>query len=196
MKWESIQDQWQSANGSSKEAKIQQYVQDAKNRERSLHRAVRRRDILETGIALLLVPFFGYFAWSSLGKEMWLAAFAATVLVGCCLYIPWRLHQARKLQPDPERSSDMLVYLHAELDATKAQYRLLKDILGWYLGPLGGAVILLYFGVQGWSLNTLFYTLIVLGLYGVIYLLNQKAAAHKIAPRIEQIENQIRELSR
>jgi len=196
MKWEALQTSWQSANGTVEEAQLKQWVQAAKDRDRNLHRIVRRRDILETSIALLLVPVFGFFAWFFLGKGMWVAAFGSALLVAGCLYIPWRLHQARKLQPDPEMSTDMLVYLRAERDATEAQYLLLKGILRWYLGPIGVAVILLYFGVQGWSLSTLYYTLLVLGLYGVIYLLNQKAAARKIAPRIEQIDEQIRALNR
>jgi len=195
MKWEALQTSWQSTNGTVEEAQLKQWVQAAKDRDHYLHRAVRRRDILETGIALLLVPVFGFFAWFLLGKGMWVAAFAAALLVAGCLYIPWRLRQARKLQPDPEMSTDMLVYLRAERDATEAQYHLLKGILRWYLGPIGAAVILLYFGVQGWSLSTLYYTLLVLGLYGVIYLLNQKAAARKVAPRIEQIDEQIRALN-
>lgn len=196
MKWESLQTSWQSANGTVDEAKWKQWVQDARDRDHHLHRTVRRRDILETSVALLLVPVFGFFGWFSLGKGMWVAALASALLVVCCLYIPWRLRRTRKLQPDPEMSTDMLVYLRAERDATQAQYNLSKGILSWYLGPIGVAVILLYYGVQGWSLNTLFYALLVVGLFGVIYLLNQKAAARKIAPRIEQIDGQIRELER
>lgn len=196
MKWESLQASWQSASGTVEEAKWKQLMQDAKDRERKLHRTVRRRDILETSIALLLTPVFGFFAWSLLVKGMWVAALASAALVVCCLYIPWRLRQARKLQPDPEMSTDMLAYLRAERDATEAQVHLSKGILSWYLGPIGVAVILLYFGIQGWSLTTLYYTLFVFGLFGVIYLLNQKAAARKIEPRIEQIDEQIRELNR
>lgn len=194
MKWESIQTDWQSAGTTVAQTALKQMVQSVKARDRGLHQTVRRRDLIETVVALPMVPIFGFAAWSAVGKGLWLSAFAALLLVACCLYIPWRLRQARKLQPDPQTSTDMLAYLQAERAAARAQYDLLKGILGWYLGPIGVGVILFYFGANGWSMATLYYTLFVLGIYLIIYLLNQMAATGKIAPQIKQIDTQIREL--
>lgn len=196
MNWDTIQNQWQTGAGTPGSEDARQVVQNARRRNRDLHRKVKRRDLIETTVALLMVPVFGVFAWLAFGKGEWLTAFASAFLIGWCLYVPWRLHKTRKLIPDPETSNDMLGYLKTERRATQGQYDLLRGVLRWYLGPAGFGVLLFYFSARGFSLDTGIYTLVVVGVYGLIYVANQRAAIRRFAPAIEQIDRQIEELSR
>jgi len=196
MNWDSIQTGWQNAANNSDPDTTRRMVVSAKQRDRELHQSVRRRDLLETTVALLIAPFFAYFTWITLGKSMWLAAAASVLLVAWSLFVPWHLRRARKLQPDPVLSTDMLTYLRAEKKATQAQYEMLHGILRWYLGPAGVGVILLFLGVRGWSAASLYYSLTVLAVYFAIYVANRRVARRNIAPKIDQIDRQINAVSR
>ena len=196
MNWDSVQTTWQNANDTVDPGKTEHLVASARQRDRELHRSVRRRDLVETTVALLIAPFFAFFTWIALGRSLWLAAAASALLTAWSLYVPWRLRRARKLQPDPTLSTDMLTYLYAEKEATQAQYALLHGVLRWYLGPAGAGVMLLFFGIRGWSSASLYYALAVLALYFVIYLANRRVASRNISPKIEEIDRQIQELNR
>lgn len=191
-----VQTRWQKAGNPLDASTIGRLVASAEQRDRELHQSVRRRDLIETTVALLIAPFFAFFTWITLGKSLWLAAAASALLSAWSLFVPWRLRQVRKLQPDPTSSTDMLTYLRAEKEATQAQYKLMHGILRWYLGPAGIGVILLFFGIRGWSAASFYYSLAVLALYLIIYLGNRRAASRNIAPKIEQIKCQINEISR
>ena len=70
MNWGNIQNEWQTSNGIPGEAEIQRMAQSAQERSRNVHRAVKRRDLIETTAALLIAPMFGFWAWSALGKGL------------------------------------------------------------------------------------------------------------------------------
>lgn len=195
MNWDNLQNQWQNSNSAPHSVEIQRLLQKARERNRNVHQKVKRRDLIETFVALLIAPVFGISAGLALINGLWIKAFAAAFLTAWCLFVPWRLRKTRNLFPDPETSADMLGYLKAERRATQGQYELLRGVSWWYLGPAGFGALLFYASIRGFSLDTAIYTLVVLGLFGFIHLANQRAATRKFAAAIEQIDCQIEELS-
>jgi hypothetical protein len=101
-------------------------------RAAELDRAVRRRDRIETVVALALLPIFGWVAWATPHPVS--AVGAATVALACVV-IPVRLRMARRRRPDPGLPLEQS--LRAELDRIRAQERLLGSVAWWYLAPLG-----------------------------------------------------------
>jgi hypothetical protein len=122
MNWGNIQDDWKISNGIPDSAEIQSMVQIAQERSRNLHRLVKRRDFIETTVALLIAPLFGFVVWSAFGKGLWITAFASAFLASWCLFVPWHLRKTRKLFPDPKTSDDMLGYLKAERRAASRKF--------------------------------------------------------------------------
>lgn len=194
MNWDVIQQGWQSTGPAPERSEVERMARDARQRARKLHRRVRWRDGLETVVAVVLAPVFAWLFHFMLGHGMWLAAAGSALIAVWCLYVPWRLHRARRLLPDPKASADMLSYLRQERVATRAQYELLRSILRWYLGPAAVGVFMVYYGIRGWSMETLYYFAAVFVLYGLIYIGNRSAASKQLAPALERIERAIEEL--
>lgn len=163
-------------------------------RERRLHRRVRLRDAIETIVALLIAPFFGVASWFFFSHGLWLTTAGALLLTLWCLFVPWKLRQARKLKPRLHPEVDLLSYLHQERQALQAQYHLLDGIIGWYLGPAAVGVLAFYLGVKGLSWDSAVYTAAVLFVYGLIYIGNRAAAHKQLRPQIESIDREILDL--
>jgi hypothetical protein len=191
MKWEDLSSAWTK---STSQQPMNLRIADLEYRERTTHRRVRRRDLLETIVAVLLAPIFAATTYFLAREGVWLSSAASLLLTGSCLYIPWRLRKARRMLPTLRPDTPTLDYLRQERDALQAQYQLLNGILGWYLGPLGVGAVLLYAGIRGLSVDTAIYTTAVLALYGVIYLGNRAAARKQIKPLIDEIDQQIAQL--
>jgi len=147
-----------------------------------LERTVRRRDWVETGSALLMVPLFAGVALAASDRVVRLGAL---VVVAACLLIPWRLRAARR--PPLDRGLSIAEALRQELDRVTAQQRLLRSVLWWYLGPLGLGVALIVVGSvpSFWPATA---TLVVMTwLYWQIWRLNQRTVERQLEPRIGEI---------
>ena len=169
-------------------------ISNLEYRERTTHRRVRRRDLLETIVAVPLAVFFLVAGYFLLRHGMWLSGAAALWLTASCIYIPWQLRKARRMLPALKPDSPTLEYLRRERDALHAQFDLLNGILRWYLGPLGVGVLLFYAGIKGLSSDTAWYSAAVIGLYGLIYLGNRATARKRIQPLIDEVEQHISQL--
>lgn len=160
-------------------------------RSRKLEALVRRRDRLETGVALAIAPFFAavlVLSTSSVGR------IGAAILVLSCVFIPLRLARARRLFRPAGPDSPLRDFLAAERERLLAQRRLLRSIVWWYLLPLGIGVVLL-FGSRSSALATAVYAAIVLALYAGIYRLNQRAVATELDPRLVEVDEMLRALA-
>lgn len=191
MNWNELPNTWKQ---SEEKQPMELSIDALQHRERTTHRRVRRRDLLETVVAIPLAVFFAAAGVILLKKGVWLSGAAALWLTASCIYIPWRLREARKLLPVLRPETPTLEYLRCERDALHAQYELLNGILRWYLGPLGVGVLAFYAGIKGWSSDTAWYTAAVTGLYGLIYLGNRAAAQKRIKPLIAEVEQHISQL--
>jgi Flp pilus assembly protein TadB len=73
-------------------------VAAVRERAAELDQAVRRRDRIETALALALLPIFAWVAWATPHPA---SAAGAVIVALACVVIPIRLRLARRRRPDP-----------------------------------------------------------------------------------------------
>jgi len=193
MNWNDLCENWTKQTFAENQT-MAQSIADIKAKAKTLHRRIVFRDRLETVVALLMAPVFAYGSYKLGSDGLMVASAAALMLAIWSLYVPWKLHKARRLIPSAEADLSLLEYLHVECAALQAQYALLSGILRWYLGPPAFGVLVLYTGIKGFGVQSARFALAVLVVYSVIYLLNRVAADKRLAPMITRIKNQIHQL--
>lgn len=160
-------------------------------------KSIKRRDILEISIALLLIPIWGWKLFYSAGMMqsigLWIAILA-------CIYIPYRLMKAKKVSAPQDDS--VLAYLEVEKIKLQNQKFLLETIALWYISPLMTAIVLITagatvndVGIPQIALQLMIYysfcALLVVG----TYLLNSRAAKKKFQPLLDKVNQRISEIN-
>ncbi len=159
-----------------------------------LWQRVRRRDLLETAVAIPLVPLFGVAAVMLAMAGLPTAAAFAGFLAVAVAWIPLRLWRARQSIPAPDPGGSALAFLRAERRALELQVELLSSVAWWYWGPIGVGVIGLVAGIRGLTPETLVYAGFVAVLCAAIEVANRLAVRKGIRPAIAAVDRQIREL--
>lgn len=152
-------------------------------RSRTLDAQVRRRDRLEIGVALALVPVFGAAAVLS---PILVSRVGAAILALTCLAIPWRLLAARRGVPSSPLDRPLVDFAREERERVLAQRRLLASIVWWYLLPLYVGIVLIVGGVQPLG-RTAAYAVVSAAVYAGIYALNRRAIANELDPRLTEL---------
>jgi hypothetical protein len=153
-------------------------------RAAELDRAVRRRDRIETVVALVLLPIF---AWVAVATPHPVSAVGAAIVALACALIPVRLRLARRRRPDP--GLPLAQSLRAELDRIRAQERLLGSVAWWYLAPLGAGVILFMAGAPVAPLFKVGYAALVVAFFGWLLHLNLRAVRRDLQPVARDLES-------
>lgn len=160
-----------------------QELRAVRARAAGIARTVRRRDWIETGIALILLPLF---AWQAVHAPTLLSSIGAAIIAVACIVIPLRLRHARGREPDP--TAPVLDALRAELQRVRAQERLLGTVAWWYFGPLGIGVILLVGGSSASAAFRIGYAMIVVVIFGVLLHLNLRTVRNICWPVARELE--------
>lgn len=197
MKLDDLKNDWNkkiSTTDSKKQIKelckmLEQKI-DANNQQ------IKRRDSLEIGISLVLIPFWivGLFLSVSTLQSI---GFVAAIL--SCLYIPYKMMEAKKI--DSPKDHSVREFLLCERQKLVKQKQMLETVHWWYLTPLGVSIALMSLGAKvtesGWPVFTNFnvtYLAIVVVVYVGIYFMNLSVAKKKFTPLIENIDNRLEEL--
>jgi hypothetical protein len=151
-------------------------------RARELEAIVRRRDLIETVAALLVLPVFGFFALRP--GELLVRAGAAIVALAC-IAIPIVLKLARRRRPD--LGQPVATFLRLELDLVLRQRRLLLTVPLWYLLPLGAGVILFFAGASPSPWLTAAYAAVVVVFFAALWRLNRRAVTSELEPREREL---------
>lgn len=151
-------------------------------RVRALQVHTRRRDRIETGVAIAMLPFFAWLVMKA--PSMVSRIGAALICLGCLLTI-FRLRQARR--HDPDASLALADSLRAELRWTEAQERLLRSVAWWYIAPLCGGAMLFVVGGDAPTLFRVGYAAVTIAFACVLFFLNRHAARQEIAPRSAEL---------
>lgn len=148
------------------------------------------RDLREVGVAVVLVPIFLVSGWI-VHWTLYLCAFGCLVVGGFML-----LDRRRHKRKTPDLRSSLKDCVITSLSEINHQIWLLKNILWWYLLPLG-VPILLFFSWEVWDvpgpmlqtiLALLFLDGILIALYAFIHWLNQHAVRKHLEPRRLELE--------
>lgn len=175
---------WQTRGDGAGEAAPEELARRVFEQSRRLEGLVRRRDRLETAVALAIAPFFAAVVWLS---PHLLARVGAALLTVSCVAIPFRLARARRGFAPGAADRPLLTFLHEERERVSAQRRLLRSIFWWYLLPLGIGVVLLFSGVRSGQAAAI-YAVIVAVVYWGIYHLNQRLVASELDPRLAELD--------
>ena len=190
MQWNEHRKQWQQSSDGSAE-KIAAKPPALVTR---LRRQILRRDLLESAIAFLMLPFFVLFSWKAVAHQKWILLAFLLFLIGAIVYVPWRLWQERRKLPKADPQTSIRDYLEAERAAMLAQAKLLEGIWWWYLGPLGVGVVGVYVSIRGLVWQSLAYAVAVLVVYLMIGKGNAVAARSQFRVAVSQIEDDIAQL--
>lgn len=183
MNFDELETVWRGGDD-GRSAEEAQAIESARARAEQIDRAVRRRDWLETLIALAMAPLFG---WMALNSASWTSTLGAWIVTAACLLIPVRLRLARRATPD--RGLPVARAVEAELAAIRAQQRLLGSVAWWYLTPLGAGVILFFSGAPVSTWTKVAYAAAVVGIYVWMLRLNLHAVRAKLDPVARELEH-------
>jgi len=191
MDWNQIRRQWQNTSDAVAPVSDSEMLADVRQRESKVRNLVKRRDRLETIIAVLLVPVFGYAAWRAGARADWLATFFSLWLTAWVIYVPWHFWRVRRRMAQPRPELTLIVYLTQQRDAMLAQARMLEQVWIWYLAPCAIGVIGLNLAAAGATAGTLIYATIVLAFCAFLGRLNRRAARTHFRDLAAQIDQQL-----
>jgi len=165
-------------------------LREVRHNQRHFQSLIFWRDVREVGVATLLAV---YFAWRGWHNQRWPDEMLALTCLGIGIFMlvdRWRQRGRRPLPNDPLKAC----VVHS-LHAVTHQIWLLKNILWWYLLPLGvglGIDILVPLAPT-WRIGAAAYQDIrlVVGfctlVFAFVYLLNQYAMRKHLEPRRQEL---------
>lgn len=203
MTFDELQKTWQSQESSfSLSIDSDMLLREIKRNKKHFESAIFWRDVREGGGSILMSVVFLYFG---LKMNLWPLFVVALLVLGVGVFvIVDRIVQKRKR---PEPAGTLMGCIESSLAQVVHQIWLLKNVLWWYLLPLGGAIafFVVYVawmirGLPGMGLIFLFaYSVLCILLYWGIYHLNQWAVRKKLNPRkqeLEQLLNSLKDANR
>ena len=199
MTFDELQKAWQSQESRFKlRIDSDMLLKEIRRNKKHFESAIFRRDVREGGCCLVMFVFFLY---QGLKMNLWpLFVTALLVLsVGVFLIVD-RIVQKKKR---PEPAGTLMDCIESSLAQVVHQIWLLKNVLWWYLLPLGGGIGFIV-GYVAWMIRKdigkgwiflLGYSIFVIFLYWGIYHLNQWGVRKKLAPRKQELESLLNSLT-
>lgn len=201
MTFDELQKTWQSQQADPKFViDPDLLLKEIKRNKEYFESAIFWRDVREIGVAILLVAVFLYFGIKDNLWPMWLLALLC-LWVGVFM-VADRIVQKRR---QPCLSDSLFNCVKSSLAQINHQVWLLRNVLWWYLSPLGAGMIIWfsYCGIsvmisENPSIGYLLFILIcIVGtilLYWGVYWLNQRAIGKELAPRKHELEDLLNSL--
>lgn len=201
MTFNELQNNWQSQQPEPKLAiDPDLLLKEVKRNQRNFESIIFWRDVGEVGVAVVLIPIFLY---PGIKDKLW----PLCLLAFLCFWIAAFMVVDRIIQKRrrPCLSDSLINCTKSSLAQVNHQVWLLKNVLWWYLGPLG-AGLLIWFGSCGISVmisehpstgTVLFILGCIVGtllLYWGIYWLNQYAVRSELIPRKNELEDLLNSL--
>ena len=185
MTFDELQKTWQSQQENYK-LKIEPAIllREVQRNQKSFESTIFWRDVREVGIALLCGAVFLYFGIKS---ELWPLYLLAILCLWVSVFIVVDRRKQKRNQPCP--SDSLFDYANSSLGQINHQIWLLKNVLWWYVAPIGVGLII-WFG----SRSSLIDIVVVIFLSLGVYWLNQRAVRKELQPRKEELEELLNNL--
>jgi hypothetical protein len=190
MNFDELQKAWQS-KGHETQMTINTdlLLQEVRRNQRHFEATIFWRDAREIGVAMLLTGLFGW--WGIMGRN-WPVLVMALACLGVGIFM--LVDRVRQRRKQPAKADPLKACVEASLVQVNHQIWLLKNVLWWYLLPLG-ASLLLIFGREMWQSGSAKAAIVpavcTLGcvvLYWGIYRLNQYAVRKALEPRMQELQ--------
>jgi len=154
-------------------------IESMNQKMNNFEKQIRRRDFLEIGVALLMVPLFSYYFYRDSNPMVKLGA---AIIIATNFVVVYKLLEAKRAKHVVDPGSPVAGQLSISLLRVERQIRLLKSVLWWYLLPFFVGVVFLLLGSVGILWIRILFILLIAVLYGYIYYLNMKALREKLVP--------------
>jgi hypothetical protein len=172
-------------------------LKEVHRNEQQLRATIFFRDLREVGVAGALIPVFIYLGWTSQNWTNYLVA-AACLFVGSFILVGRR----RRGKVAPEAASTLKACVASSLNEVRYQIWLLKNVLWWYLLPIGLSVAFsIWWPIMRSGTSAGEALLLVLGTLAIIapvncflYWLNHYAMRKNLLPREEELKRLLSEL--
>ena len=202
MTFDELQKNWRSQQADPKLAiDPNLFLKEIKRNKECFESAIFWRDVREVGVAAMLVIFFLY---SGIKHSLW----PLSLLALLCLWVGVFMVADRIVQKrrQPCLSDSLFNCIKSSLAQINHQVWLLRNVLWWYLLPIGAGLIIWfsYCGISVMNENDelslgslLFILTCIVGtilLYWGIYWLNQWAIRKELAPRKHELEDLLNSL--
>ena len=190
MNFEDWQNVWQQQPMRKPDVSSEQLVSAMKKETTRLRRILDARDLRELVACAIVIIIFGIFYFTVYRSPV--SRVGTLIVIGSSIFIAWKLIHTRRKTPPALPGATVVEALQAELNAVRAQSRLLGSVLWWYLMPLTiGALI------ATWGLGIGLYAMIPVALMfavinAVIVWLNRWARANQLLPIEAQLEALLR----
>jgi len=168
-----------------------QLIADLELNLKTFKKSIKFRDWREISVAIIMIPLFGFAAYKI---PFVLSKIGAIIIVGWCIFLIIRLLTAKKnIGISPTNS--YLNYLLKSREYLVAQKGLLDTVLYWYIVPSVTGVLLFFMGFDLSFLKQIFFVTITLGLGVFTFLINKYAVKNGILPRLQKIDDIIKNLN-
>lgn len=198
MKLDDLKQDWQQAiETESTPDNLTEMINMIEQQTTKIDKEVKRRDFLEIGTAVIIIPFW---IWGLLNSASTMQSIGFVIALAACIYVPYRLISAKKV--DAKKSGSVKDFLVQEKQKIQQQKQMLESIVWWYIAPLTVAILLIALGgkvneqgiPQISSSMYWYYASVGLLMVGV-YFLNKRAAKNTFAPLLKNIEQRLAEMS-
>lgn len=191
------QDFQQAIETDSDPEKISELVDKLAAETSKIDKEIKRRDMLEIGVALLLIPAWIYRLTDSAST---LQTIGLLFAIATCLFIPYKLVSAKKVEA--KISDSHKDFLHQEKQKVSQQKAMLESVLWWYVGPIALSVLMITLGksVDENGIPQIlpefywYYAFLAVFSVGLVFL-NKKNAKKKFDPILEKINQHLNEIS-
>ena len=189
--WREQNDNPESETG-DEDMTIEQTVDVLRRTLQKTHRQIDRRDLLESGIAITMIFFFG-FAFTQVPTVM--SKSGCAVIIAGLLVIIYRLRRSRHAETDTtDRTLPLDQFCRIESDRLAQEARLLKTVPLWYIAPGLIGANLMFFGVAGLSTTSAIYLAATSLFCFWVFRANRKAAIQTIEPLKKEVKALLSEL--
>jgi len=163
-----------------------QLISAMHNRTTLLRRCLDARDLRELLACAMVILVFGIFYFTVYRNPI--SRVGDLIVIGATLYIGWKLVHTRRLTPPAPTGATLVESLRAELNAVRAQSRLLGSVLWWYLIPPTIGLLIATWGLPVHSLAKIISTVVFIAVDVFIYSLNRWARSNQLLPLEAQLE--------
>lgn len=198
MKLDDLKENWKAEIASENNAQdLSPMIKLLAKETSKMDKSIKRRDIIEISIALLLIPAWSWKLFYSAGLVQ---SIGLCIAILACLYIPYKLMKAK--QVDAPKDNSVMAFLQVEKTKIENQKKLLESVAVWYISPIFLAIILITLGATidegGMPRMTeqlaIYYGFCVLLVIGIYYL-NKRAVKKQLVPLLDNVKQRINELN-
>ena len=180
---------WQRQPLRAPDVSPEQLMSAMQRQTSQLRRTLVARDLRELVACAFVIIIFGIFYFTVYLTPV--SRVGDLIVIGGAIFIAWKLVHTRRTTPPAPPGATVVESLRAELNAVRAQSRLLGSVLWWYLLPLLVGVTVATWGLRIDPFTKILCTLFFIAVNAFIYWLNQWARSKQLLPLEAQLESLI-----